>query len=110
MSRALSNNLGTKSKTSLDPTNPKSFKLISELYNELLPNFSSKYFNIGCDETMELGLGRSKTVCDKEGKGKVYLDYLKKLNAEVNKLGKTTQFWGDIIINHSELIPKLPKT
>lgn len=100
---------GPSQKTSLDPTNPKSFKLISELYNELLPNFSSKYFNIGCDETMELGLGRSKTVCDKEGKGKVYLDYLKKLNAEVNKLGKTTQFWGDIIINHSELIPKLPK-
>lgn len=100
---------GPSKRTSLNPSNPKSFELMSELYNELLPNFSSKFFNIGCDETMELGLGKSKEACQKQGKGKVYLDYLIKLNKEVNKLGKITQFWGDIIINHSELIPELPK-
>lgn len=100
---------GPSKRHSLDPTNPKSFELMQELYAELLPNFSSKYFNIGCDETMELGLGNSAPVCKKEGKGRVYLDYLKKLNAEANKLGKQTQFWGDIIINHPELIEELPK-
>ncbi len=100
---------GPSKRSSLDPSNPDSFKFMQELYHELLPNFSSKYFNIGCDETMELGLGKSKSACQKEGKGKVYLEYLKKLNSEVNDLGKFTQFWGDIIINHSELIPELPK-
>ena len=53
---------GKRSLTSLDPTNPKSFKLMQELYAELLPNFSSQYFNIGCDETVELGLGNSKII------------------------------------------------
>lgn len=100
---------GPSKRHSLDPTNPKSFELIQELYAELLPNFSSRYFNIGCDETMELGLGRSADSCQKIGKGRVYLNYLIKLNNEANKHGKITQFWGDIIVNHPELIPELPK-
>ncbi len=100
---------GTRKRHSLDPTNPKSFELMQELYRELLPNFNSPYFNIGCDETIELCNGRSKEECDRIGQGKVYLDYLKKLNDEVNSQGKTSQFWGDIILNHPELIPSLPK-
>lgn len=100
---------GIMKRTSLDPTNPKSFELIKELYSELLPNFSSKFFNIGCDETVELGLGKSAEQCKKIGKGRVYLDFLIKLNAEVNNHGKRAQFWGDIIVNHPELVAELPK-
>lgn len=100
---------GPSKRHSLDPTNPKSFELMQELYAELLPNFSSKYFNIGCDETVELGLGKSAPICKKDGKGRVYLEYLIKLNNEANKNGKLAQFWGDIIVNHPELISELPK-
>ncbi|MCQ2286462.1 MAG: family 20 glycosylhydrolase [Bacteroidales bacterium] len=100
---------GSRKLTSLDPTNPKSFELMQELYAELLPNFSSQYFNIGCDETVELGLGNSKALCDSLGIGQVYLDYLTKLNNEVNELGHTTMFWGDIVLNHKDLIPQIPQ-
>jgi hypothetical protein len=100
---------GKRKRTSLAPTNPKSFEMIEELYAELLPNFTSPYFNIGCDETVELCLGKSKAVCDSLGKGTVYLNYLKQLNNEANKNGKRTQFWGDIILNHPELISEIPK-
>lgn len=100
---------GNKSRTALAPTNPKSFELMQELYAELLPHFSSKYANIGGDETLELGLGKSKALCDSIGKGQVYLNFLKKLNDEVVKNGKQTQFWGDIVLNHPELIKDIPK-
>ncbi len=100
---------GLSKRQSLDPTNPGSFKLMQELYAELLPNFSTTYFNIGCDETVELGLGSSKPECDKIGKGRVYLDYLVQLNNEVNKHGRKAQFWGDIILNHPDLISELPQ-
>lgn len=100
---------GARKRTALAPTNSKSLELMQELYAELLPNFSSKYANIGGDETVELGLGKSKELSDKIGKGQVYLDFLKKLNDEVIKNGKQTQFWGDIVLNHPELIKEIPK-
>lgn len=100
---------GKRKRTALAPTNPNSLKLMQELYAELLPNFSSKYANIGGDETVELGLGKSNALSDSIGKGKVYLDFLKKLNKEINKNGKLTQFWGDIVLNHPELIKDIPK-
>lgn len=100
---------GKRKRTALAPTNPNSLKLMQELYAELLPNFSSEYANIGGDETVELGLGKSKALSDSIGKGRVYLDFLVKLNDEVNKNGKLTQFWGDIVLNHPELIKDIPK-
>ncbi|MDT0295109.1 family 20 glycosylhydrolase [Mesonia ostreae] len=100
---------GKRKKTALAPTNPKSLELMQELYAELLPNFMSKYANIGGDETVELGLGKSKALSDEIGKGQVYLNFLKELNSEINKNGKLTQFWGDIVLNHPELIPDIPK-
>ena len=100
---------GKRKRHSLNPNNPKSFELMQELYKELLPNFSSKYFNIGGDETIELCEGLSKDICAKKGKGQVYLDYLIQLNDAANAEGKLAQFWGDIILNHPELIPSLPK-
>ncbi|MEL4308478.1 beta-N-acetylhexosaminidase [Joostella sp. CR20] len=100
---------GKRKRTSLNPTDPASFELMKSLYEELLPNFSSKYFNIGGDETVELCLGKSKDACEKLGKGQVYLNYLTQLNDEVNKQGYQAQFWGDIILNHPELIKDIPK-
>lgn len=100
---------GSRKRTALAPTNPKSLELMQELYTELLPNFSSKYANIGGDETVELGLGKSKSLSEQIGKGQVYLNFLKKLNNEIIKNGKQTQFWGDIVLNHPELIKDIPK-
>jgi len=88
---------------------PDSLELITQLYNELLPNFTSKIFNVGCDETSDLGLGRSKEACEKLGIGRVYLDYLIKIYKEVKARNFTMQFWGDVIIQYPELISELPK-
>jgi hypothetical protein len=93
----------------LDPTNPGSLALIAELYDELLPNFTSRKFNVGGDETWELGQGRSKALCERVGKGRVYLDFLLKIHEHVQRHGRVMQFWGDIILHSPELIPEIPK-
>lgn len=92
----------------LCPGDPHSLKLIQGLYDELLPNFSSRLFNVGCDETFDLGQGRSRKECERRGKGRVYLDFLLQIHREVRNRGRTMQFWGDIILKHPELIPELP--
>lgn len=61
--------------STLSPAVPETLPFIESLYAELLPNFKSKLFNIGCDETFELGLGRSKSLIEERGRGRVYLDF-----------------------------------
>ena len=93
---------------SLNPEDPRSLELMKELYAELLPNFSSTKFNVGCDETWDLGQGKCKEVCEARGKGRVYLDFLIKIAELVKQHGRTMHFWGDIIIKHPELVESIP--
>jgi len=95
--------------STLAPTHPGALPFLRGLYDELLPNFSSRFFNVGCDETFDLGLGRSRKLCERVGKGRVYLDFLKEIHHEVSRRGKCMMFWGDIILKYPKLIPQLAK-
>jgi len=94
---------------SLSPAEPGSLELVREFYDELLPNFTSRTLNVGCDETWDLGAGKSKALCEERGTARVYLDFLMEIYKEVTRRGTTMQFWGDIIVQHPELVPELPK-
>jgi hypothetical protein len=94
---------------SLCPSDKRSLPFVRGLFDELLPHFSSHMVNVGCDETFDLGLGRSKKVCEERGNGRVYLDFLLQIQRIVEEHGRTMQFWGDIVMQHPELIPELPK-
>ena len=94
---------------SLCPVDQGSIQLIRDMYDELLPHFTSDKFNVGCDETWDLGKCRSEDECNTRGVGRVYLDFLLKIYREVRSRGKRMQFWGDIIIQHPELVAELPQ-
>ncbi|HOV49635.1 MAG TPA: glycoside hydrolase family 20 zincin-like fold domain-containing protein [Anaerolineae bacterium] len=94
---------------SLAPEHPGSIALLRELYDELLPHFSSEQFNVGCDETIDLGSGASAEACRARGVGRVYLDFLLKVYREVRARGHRMQFWGDILIHYPDLVPELPR-
>ncbi|HXR04241.1 MAG TPA: family 20 glycosylhydrolase [Verrucomicrobiae bacterium] len=91
----------------LAPNHPGALPFLRGLYDELLPNFSSRFFNVGCDETFDLGLGRSRKLCERIGKGRVYLEFLKNIHREVSRRGKRMMFWGDIILKYPKLVPEL---
>jgi hexosaminidase len=95
--------------TTLAPNHPGTLPFLRGLYEELLPNFSSQFFNIGGDETWDLGKGRSKKLCEMKGKGRVYLEFLKKIHREVVASKRQMMFWGDIILKYPKLIRELPK-
>ena len=79
------------------------------LYAELLPCFGSRTLNIGCDETAELGRGRSREACERSGRGRVYMDHLLGLIAGLQEEGYTVQFWADMVAQYPELIGELPR-
>lgn len=94
--------------TTLNPLDPRSIRLVSDLFEQLLPHFRSRMFNVGCDETFELGQGRSKAACDRLGVGRVYFDFLMHIHRLVRKHGHRMQFWADIVQQHPELVDDLP--
>jgi hexosaminidase len=94
---------------SLNPTDRRSVKFMGELFSELLPHFSSEKFNVGCDETWDVGRGRSSRAVEEKGAGRVYLDYLLGIYDLVKHHRRRMHFWGDIIIQHPDLVPELPK-
>lgn len=94
---------------SLNPLDPKALELIEGMFDEMLPYFASSHVNVGCDETFDLGCGTSKEICEQVGKGRVYLDFLLKIYAIMKKHNRVMNFWGDIVQEHPELVPELPK-
>ncbi|MFN2103680.1 MAG: beta-N-acetylhexosaminidase [Candidatus Promineifilaceae bacterium] len=94
---------------SLCPGDPRSIELVQDMLDELLPYFQSRQVNVGCDETVDLGSGRSREIVAEKGAGRVYLDFLRKIRREVRIREHTMQFWGDIIIEHPDLVAELPR-
>lgn len=95
--------------STLDPTDERSIKLIEKMYSDMLPYSESKYFNMNFDEPFELGKGKSKEICEKEGLGNVYIDYVLRAYEIIKKYNKTPMMWGDVLINHPELLKRLPE-
>ncbi|MCE9615541.1 MAG: beta-N-acetylhexosaminidase [Lentisphaerae bacterium] len=94
---------------SLAPANPASYTFLEELYAEFLPLFSSRQFNVCCDETLDLCLGQSYPLARRRGKGRVYLDHLLKLRRLSRRHDKRIMFWGDIIHHYPERIAEIPR-
>ncbi len=88
----------------IDPSNPESLSLITSLMTQYLPLFSSDRFNICCDETFDLCKG-------KNAGGDVaatYVGFVSKLVAFLKEHGKTVMMWGDILMQHPEMIAQMP--
>lgn len=93
----------------LDPTNPACLEFLDGLYTELLPHFSSRLFNANCDETFDLGMGKSQELCERVGKGRLYLEFLQKIHRLTTAHAHILLYWGDIIMQYPALVPELPR-
>lgn len=95
--------------TMISPLDPKARHFLESVITEMCAAFSSPYFNVNCDETFDLGKGKSKKYTDSVGVAKFYADHLKFLYDVVKKNGKKLMMWGDIALQHEEILDILPK-
>jgi hypothetical protein len=93
---------------SLCPLDPGTLDLLDDLYGQLLPRFTSRQVNVGLDETIDLGRCRSRAACEERGRGRVYLDFLRRVHGLLAARGRRMQFWGDVVLQHPELLAELP--
>ena len=95
---------------SLCPTDPRSIDFVDKMWGEFLPNFDEELFVICCDETADLGKGRSHEACEKEGVGRVFLGFVKKLcDLAVNKYHRIPVVDTDIVHLHPEIADEMPR-
>ncbi|MDD9989518.1 MAG: family 20 glycosylhydrolase [Spirochaetaceae bacterium] len=95
-------------KAVLNPLDSRSIEFVNTTYEDLLPNFSSNLFNVGCDE-VALGQDKTKEACEEKGAGRVFIDYVKKIYELVQQHGKEMMMWGDVFFEHPEVFDELPK-
>lgn len=93
---------------SLCPTDPRSLEFLAGLYDSLLPHFSSRHFNVGLDETFDLGQGRSRAACEERGTEAVYVEFLAAVQRLVAERGRRMLFWADVVLEHPESLEHLP--
>jgi hexosaminidase len=93
----------------LSPQQEGSFKLVADWYKELDELFPGKFFHIGADETFELGEGQSREEVKARGVGAVYFGHLRRVREVLQPYHRRLMFWGDIALNHPELIDSIPK-
>lgn len=96
-------------KDNFDPSNPKTYEFLEDVFDEVAPAYESRYFNINCDETEGLGSGKAKEYVEKIGKDEAYCAHINKVYDILKKHGKTVMMWGDIIAKNPAMIEKLPE-
>lgn len=85
----------------------KSLALLRELYDEYLPLFGARAFNIGGDEPWELGQGRSRNRCRTRGTTGVYVDFLGEIHKLVRDRQRNMMFWSDIVLKEPDSLEEL---
>lgn len=94
---------------SLAPTVAEGYQFLDELYADFLPAFSSPFFNVNCDETYDLGQGRSAQRFEEVGAGRLYLEHMLRVRELASSYGRRLQMWADILLQHPEVITDLPE-
>jgi hypothetical protein len=92
----------------LSPGQPGSLPLIDQMFKELAGLYPGPFLHVGGDETIDLGIGRTRAQVDAQGLPAVYIDYLQRIVTSLEPLHKKILFWGDVAQSDPELLKALP--
>ncbi|MDD8018494.1 MAG: glycoside hydrolase family 20 zincin-like fold domain-containing protein [Bacteroidota bacterium] len=92
----------------LNVSDEKVYTLLDEMIGEISSSFSSPYFNIGADESWDVGLGANKERVTKSDLATVHAEHYKRVFGIVKKYGKKPMMYGDVILHHPDILKKIP--
>jgi hexosaminidase len=93
----------------LSPQQEGTYQFVADIYKDIDELFPGRFFHIGADETFELGRGQSAEAVKARGIGPVYFDHLKRVRELLLPYKRRLMFWGDIALNHPDLLPGVPR-
>lgn len=93
----------------IDPLNPESIEFLADIYREMAPAFSAPWFTPNCDEAWDLTRGALTGAAERLGPARIYADHVTRIDSVLRGLGKRTLIWGDIVLEHPEVLEMIPK-
>lgn len=93
---------------SLCPIDKRSLALVDDWLGQLRECFSSPLLNIGCDETADVGVGRSKHAVAEHGRAAVYAEFVSSVARVAVEHGFEPMFWADIALGSPGSLDVLP--
>jgi hypothetical protein len=94
---------------SLDVSNDSIYVILETMLKEIFDAFPSSYINIAADESFDVGLGNSRKLVEEKGIAQVHADHYNKVIAICKKYNKHVMMYGDIILEHPEILGMIPK-
>lgn len=94
---------------SLNVSNDSTYVFLEDLLKEVFELFPSEYFHMGADESWDVGLGESKKLVDETNIAVVHANHYKKVYDICKKYKKKVMMYGDILLEHPEILSLIPK-
>jgi len=91
---------------SLSTTSAEALDFLDDLYGEYLPLFNSEWLNVCMDEPYDIGRGCSAV--GGQASDELYINYLLRIHALAAQYGKKIMVFGDFLLNHPELLTRVP--
>ncbi len=95
--------------TCLDISSKSAIGFMDSLLTEIAPAFSSPWFNMGADESFDVGLGASRKLVDSLGMAEACVRYYITISHVLKSMGKNVMMYGDALLANPGILSKLPK-
>lgn len=93
----------------INVNHPQALAFSTGLIDAYAPLMRTRNFNIGGDETFDLGKGRSRQDGSSKDPADMYADYLVSLCDHLHEQGRHPMFWGDVAVSMPRVLDRLPK-
>ncbi len=94
----------------LAPGQPGTIPFIDQMFSELAGLYTGPFLHIGGDETVDLGIGRTRPDVQARGLATVYLDFLQRIVTSLEPLHRKILFWGDVAQDAPDQLKALPQS
>ncbi len=94
---------------SLNVSSDSTYVFLEDMLKEVFELFPSEYFHMGADESWDVGLGASKKLVEETNIAVVHANHYKKVYDICKKYNKKVMMYGDILLDHPEILSLIPK-
>ena len=94
---------------SLDTTSEETYLFLEKVLDEIVPVFRSAFFNMGADESFDVGKGASRRNAERHGIASVHAKHYRRVIDILKKHNKKVMMYGDIVLEYPAILNEIPK-